>query len=109
MAEKKTLLKFYIKQEELIRLVLYKFRDVKSFCKILHISRTRFYQYTNPNTTHRIYATTKDHLIWKMADLLDSLDYLFCANNNRKNYEKCYRELNHLISSIVTSTYKLNK
>ena len=71
MAEKKTLLKFYIKQEELIRLVLYKFRDVKSFCKILHISRTRFYQYTNPNTTHRIYATTKDHLIWKMADLLD--------------------------------------
>lgn len=71
MAEKKTLLKFYIKQEELIRLVFYKFRDVKSFCKILHISRTRFYQYTNPNTTHRIYATTKDHLIWKMADLLD--------------------------------------
>ena len=71
MAEKKTLLKFYIKQEELIRLVLYKFRDVKSFCKILHISRTRFYQYTNPNTTHRIYASTKDHLIWKMADLLD--------------------------------------
>ena len=71
MSEKKTLLKFYIKQEELIRLVLYKFRDVKSFCKILHISRTRFYQYTNPNTTHRIYATTKDHLIWKMADLLD--------------------------------------
>ena len=71
MPEKKTLLKFYIKQEELIRLVLYKFRDVKSFCKILHISRTRFYQYTNPNTTHRIYATTKDHLIWKMADLLD--------------------------------------
>lgn len=70
MPEKKTLLKFYIKQEELIRLVLYKFRDVKSFCKILHISRTRFYQYTNPNTTHRIYATTKDHLIWKMADLL---------------------------------------
>lgn len=70
MAEKKTLLKFYIKQEELIRLILYKFRDVKSFCKILHISRTRFYQYTNPNTTHRIYATTKDHLIWKMADLL---------------------------------------
>ena len=71
MTEKKTLLKFYIKQEELIRLVLYKFRDVKSFCKILHISRTRFYQYTNPNTTHRIYATTKDHLIWKMADLLN--------------------------------------
>lgn len=71
MAEKKTLLKFYIKQEDLIRLILYKFRDVKSFCKILHISRTRFYQYTNPNTTHRIYATTKDHLIWKMADLLE--------------------------------------
>ena len=71
MAEKKTLLKFYIKQEGLIRLILYKFRDVKSFCKILHISRTRFYQYTNPNTTHRIYATTKDHLIWKMADLLE--------------------------------------
>lgn len=71
MAEKKTLLKFYIKQEDLIRLILYKFRDVKSFCKILHISRTRFYQYTNPNTTHRIYASTKDHLIWKMADLLE--------------------------------------
>ena len=70
MAEKKTLLKFYVKQEELIRLILYKFRDVKSFCKILHISRTRFYQYTNPNTTHRIYASTTDHLIWKMADLL---------------------------------------
>lgn len=70
MAEKKTLLKFYIKQEDLIRLILYKFRDVKSFCKILHISRTRFYQYTNPNTTHRIYATTSDHLLWKMADLL---------------------------------------
>ena len=45
----------------------------------------------------------------QMADLLDGLDYLFCANNNRKNYEKCYRELNHLISSIVTSAYKLNK
>jgi len=71
MAEKKTLLKFYIKQEELIRLILYKFRDVKSFCKILHISRARFYEYTNPNTTHRIYATTSDHLLWKMADLLD--------------------------------------
>ena len=70
MAEKKTLLKFYIKQEELIRLVLYKFRDVKSFCKILHISRTRFYQYTNPKTTHRIYANGPDHLLWKMADLL---------------------------------------
>ena len=91
MAEKKTLLKFYIKQEELIRLVLYKFSDVKSFCKILHISRTRFYQYTNPNTTHRIYATTKDHLIWKMADLLDlkgeELNKVTLWESNKKKEE----------------------
>ena len=91
MAEKKTLLKFYIKQEELIRLVLYKFRDVKSFCKILHISRTRFYQYTNPNTTHRIYATTKDHLIWKMADLLglkgEELNKVTLWESNKKKEE----------------------
>lgn len=70
MAEKKTLLKFYINQEELIRLILYKFRDVTSFCKILHISRARFYEYTNPNTTHRIYANGTEHLLWKMTDLL---------------------------------------
>lgn len=71
MAERKTLLIFHVKQEVLIRHILFKFRDVSAFCKILHISRARFYQYTNPNTTHRIYANGPDHLIWKMADLLD--------------------------------------
>lgn len=71
MAERKTLLIFHVKQEVLIRHILFKFRDVKSFCKILHISRSRFYQYTDPKTTHRIYANGPDHLIWRMADLLD--------------------------------------
>ena len=44
-----------------------------------------------------------------MADYFDDLDYLFCLNNNKKNYEKCYKKLRNLIGSITTAAYKLNK
>ena len=44
-----------------------------------------------------------------MADYFDDLDYLFCVNKSKRNFEKCYIKLNDLISSIATSAYKLKK
>ena len=44
-----------------------------------------------------------------MADYFDDLDYLYCANNNRKEFEKCYIKLNELITSISKAAYKLTK
>lgn len=69
--EKKTLLTFYVKQDKLLKLISSKYRDVLPFCKVLGISRARFYRYTNPKVMHRIYAHMEhEHLIFKMADLL---------------------------------------
>lgn len=67
----KTLLIFHVKQDALLRCICAKYRDVAVFCRELKISRQRFYQYTNPKVKHRIYANGRDHLLWKMADLLE--------------------------------------
>lgn len=43
----------------------------------------------------------------RIADSLDDLDYLFCANNQKKNMDKCYKQLDKLIKSITS--YKIKK
>ncbi len=42
----------------------------------------------------------------KLADYLDDLDYLFCLNNKRKEFEKLYKKLDKLIKSITSHKIK---